>query len=84
MTVSIKEYSSILILRYDSEQTRGRTPQRRLPSSKSSEDGSNLPFSNRSSIQRSVTPVRFRPEPSFSIGSSNLKPSGGIEFNESE
>ena len=35
-------------------------------------------------IERSVTPVRFRPDPSFSFGSSNLKPSGGIEYNESE
>lgn len=66
------------------DRSRARTPQNRLPSSKSSHDQIDRPVSNRNSIQRSVTPVRFRPEPSFSFGSSNLKPSGGIEFNESE
>ena len=66
------------------DRSRARTPQNRVPSSKSSHDQIDRPVSNRNSIQRSVTPVRFRPEPSFSFGSSNLKPSGGIEFNESE
>ena len=66
------------------DRSRARTPQHRLPSSKSSHDQIDRPVSKRNSIQRSVTPVRFRPEPSFSFGSSNLKPSGGIEFNESE
>ena len=66
------------------DRSRARTPQNRLLSSKSSHDQIDRPVSNRNSIQRSVTPVRFRPEPSFSFGSSNLKPSGGIEFNESE
>ena len=76
--------TTIFIFRYAPDRSRAITPQKRASNNQSSEVRNHLPVSNRKSDQRSVTPVRFRPEPSFSISSSNLKPSGGIEFNESE